>query len=85
MCSSDLTPVLVAGVTVGRVTSGTFSPTLRRSLALALVDSEKMPSGLPDDAVEVEVRNRRLPARTVPLPFLPARVKGDPRAERTLP
>ena len=64
---------------VGFVTSGTFSPTLKRSLALALVDSL-----VPDGALAVEIRGKRIPARTVPLPFLAARVKGDPRAERTL-
>jgi aminomethyltransferase len=83
-------PVLLDGTEVGRVTSGTFSPTLRRSLALALVKSDILkgdaaPGGASGGALEVEVRSRRLPARTVDLPFLPARVKGDPSAERTLP
>jgi aminomethyltransferase len=64
---------------VGLVTSGTFSPTLKRSLALALVNSE-----IPDGAMAVEIRGKRMPAHTVPLPFLAARVKGDPQAERTL-
>jgi len=72
------TPVLWSGREVGRVTSGTFSPTLKRSLALALVEAE-----VPDGELQVEVRGKRLDARTVALPFLAARVKGDPRAERS--
>jgi aminomethyltransferase len=74
------TPVLVDGCRVGSVTSGTFSPTLQRSLALALVGAET-----PAEVVEVEVRGRRIAGRVTSLPFLSARVKGDPRAERTLP
>jgi len=62
---------------VGAVTSGTKSPTLGRSLALALIASDAI-----DASLEVDIRGRRAPVRVVPLPFLPARVKGDPRAER---
>ena len=46
---------------VGHVTSGTFSPTLKRSLALALVETE-----VPAGALAVEIRGKRMPARTVP-------------------
>ncbi len=72
--------VLAGERAVGRVTSGNFSPTLRQSLALALLEQP-----LPAGALTVEIRGRRLPCRVVPHPFLPARVKGDPRAERELP
>jgi len=65
---------------LGQVTSGNYSPTLRRSLALALVAS-----GVPDRELQVEVRGKVYPCHAVPIPFLSARVKGDPRAERTLP
>jgi len=71
--------VLSGGEVIGAVTSGTFSPTLKRSLALALVSST---SGVDD--LEVEVRGRRFGCHVVTIPFLPARVKGDPEAERTL-
>jgi aminomethyltransferase len=64
---------------VGTVTSGTYSPTLARSLSLALVTSH-VDSG----DLEVEIRGRRFACRVVPTPFLKARVKGDPRAPRTL-
>ncbi|MFH1842065.1 MAG: glycine cleavage system aminomethyltransferase GcvT [bacterium] len=71
------TPVLVDEQRVGAVTSGSYSPTLKRSLALALVATPPAADGF-----QVEIRGRRVPCRRVPSPFLPARVKGDPRAER---
>jgi aminomethyltransferase len=50
----------------GEVTSGTFSPTLGRSIALARVPA----SVRPGDSVAVEVRGRRLAARVVKPPFV---------------
>ncbi|MEZ4388680.1 MAG: glycine cleavage system aminomethyltransferase GcvT [Candidatus Krumholzibacteriia bacterium] len=73
-------PVLVGDRKVGHVTSGTFAPTLARKLALALVESEFAEADL-----TIEVRGKRLAAAPRALPFLAARVKGDPQAERTLP
>ena len=50
----------------GETTSGTFSPTLGRSIALA-----RVPEGVAaGDVVEVEVRDRRLAARVVKPPFV---------------
>ena len=50
----------------GEITSGTFSPTLGRSIALA-----RVPEGVAvGDGVEVEVRDRRLAARVVKPPFV---------------
>ncbi len=50
----------------GEITSGTFSPTLSRSIALA-----RLPSGVaPGEVVEVEVRDKRLRARVVKPPFV---------------
>jgi aminomethyltransferase len=50
----------------GEVTSGTFSPTLARSIALA-----RVPVGVaPGAAVEVDVRGKRLAARVVKPPFV---------------
>ncbi len=71
--------VLVGGRDVGYVTSGTFSPTLRKALAMALV--EKV---LPEGELAVDVRGRHIPCHTVAFPFLSARTKGDPRADRSL-
>ena len=50
----------------GEVTSGTFSPTLKQSIALARVPSD-VAAG---DVVEVQVRDRRLAARVVKPPFV---------------
>ncbi len=50
----------------GEVTSGTFSPTLARSIALA-----RVPAGVGvGDKVGVDVRGKRLPARVVKPPFV---------------
>jgi aminomethyltransferase len=56
-------PVAVDGEMVGRVTSGTFSPTLNEPIGLAFVKP-----GV-EDGFEVVIRGRPVPARTVPLPF----------------
>lgn len=49
----------------GETTSGTFSPTLERSIALA-----RLPLGvMPGDAVEVDIRGKRLKALVVKAPF----------------
>jgi aminomethyltransferase len=56
--------VIVSGVGEGEVTSGTFSPTLSRSIGLARVPTAT------GAAVQVEVRGRLLPAQTVRPPFV---------------
>ena len=48
----------------GVVTSGSYSPTLERSIGLA-----RMPARA-DGAVEVDIRGRRVPARVVKPPFV---------------
>lgn len=60
-------PVLnEAGERVGEVTSGTFAPTLEKSLAMAYVRKELAEVGT---LVVVEIRGHREGARVVPLPF----------------
>lgn len=59
-----------AGDEVGAVTSGTFSPTLRKGIALALVDR-----GLGDGDVVVDVRTRREPFTLTRPPFVDASVR----------
>jgi aminomethyltransferase len=54
------------GERVGRVTSGTWSPFLERSIAMALLDAAH---AVPGGEVAVEMRDRREPARVRPLPF----------------
>lgn len=51
---------------IGRVTSGTFSPTLQKSIAMAYVESEAGDSGT---RVEVDLRGTRVSANIVELPF----------------
>ena len=62
-----------AGVRVGVTTSGTFSPTLRTGIALALIDIG-VGVGL-DDTVAVDVRGRALPCTVVKPPFVPSHVR----------
>jgi aminomethyltransferase len=64
-------PVLVGGAVVGEVTSGTFSPTRRVGIGLALI----APSLGVDDEVEVDVRGRPSRMRVVKPPFVPSRVR----------
>jgi len=55
-----------AGAVVGRTTSGTFSPTLKRGIALALLEA-----GVAEGAeVAVDVRGRELACRVVNPPFV---------------
>jgi aminomethyltransferase len=51
---------------IGRITSGTKSPSLDRAIALAYVVSAQATIG---NEVEVEIRGRRAKAKVVPLPF----------------
>ncbi|HLJ11217.1 MAG TPA: glycine cleavage system aminomethyltransferase GcvT [Planctomycetaceae bacterium] len=51
---------------VGRVTSGTFSPTLERSIAMAYV---ARPAAALGAALTVDIRGQREPAKVVKLPF----------------
>mgnify|MGYP003337863507 CR=1 FL=1 len=61
------------GATVGEVTSGTFSPTLKEGIALALVDA----SVSIDDEVVVDVRGRHVPFAVVKAPFVASNVRAD--------
>lgn len=67
--SVSLTP----DVLLGEITSGTFSPTLRRGIALALLSTVVAP----DAVVGVDVRGRREEFRLRPLPFVETSVRSD--------
>ena len=56
--------VVVPGVGEGEITSGTFSPTLERSIALARVPAATA------DKVQVDIRGKLLKARVVKPPFV---------------
>jgi aminomethyltransferase len=64
--------VFVGAAGEGEVTSGTFSPTLERSIGLA-----RLPAAA-EGGVEVEIRGKRSPARVVKPPFVR---NGKPRIE----
>jgi aminomethyltransferase len=65
--------VLSGDTPVGRVTSGTFSPTLRTGIALAMLDSV---DGVAKDAeIDVDLRGRRLAGVVTVPPFVPSRVR----------
>ncbi|GBE11011.1 MAG TPA: glycine cleavage system aminomethyltransferase GcvT [Gammaproteobacteria bacterium] len=56
--------VRVGGVAAGEITSGGYSPTLARAIALARL------SGVGGDSCRVEIRGKLVPARTVKPPFV---------------
>lgn len=59
-------PVYVGEKQIGFVTTGTQSPTLKKNIGLALIETEFAEIG---NEVEVEIRNKRLKAVTVATPF----------------
>ena len=61
------------GQVIGQTTSGTFSPTLKQGIALALIDTS---ADLGESGeVSIEVRGRTLAAKVVKLPFVPSHVR----------
>jgi aminomethyltransferase len=56
--------VIVPGIGEGEITSGTFSPTLERSIAFARVPAATT------HRVQVDIRGKLLPARVVKYPFV---------------
>lgn len=60
--------VFAGDAQIGRVTSGGFSPTLGRPIAMAYVDANHAANGT---ELQIEVRSKRLDARTAPMPFVP--------------
>ena len=70
MAAREGARVFAGARAVGTVTSGGFSPSLERPIAMAYVET-----GLaePGTALEIEVRGKRLAATVAPLPFVPHR------------
>ncbi|WP_342552436.1 glycine cleavage system aminomethyltransferase GcvT [Paenibacillus sp. FSL R7-0652] len=59
-------PIYADGIQIGEVTTGTQSPTLKRNLGLALIDSKYAVLGTP---LEIEIRGKKLKAEVVRTPF----------------
>jgi len=59
-------PVRSGEKNIGEVTSGTFSPTLQKSIAMAYVDTKLAESKTP---LQVDLRGSLIEAAVVPLPF----------------
>ncbi len=72
-------PIQVAGHVVGEITSGTFSPTLQKSIALGRVSIQALGVESPADILalecEVIIRDKPIAARFVKPPFV---AKGQP-------
>lgn len=62
-----------AGDAVGEVTSGTFSPSLRKGIGLALIDTAA--SVQDGDELQLDVRGRRSTVRVVRPPFVESHVR----------
>ena len=60
------TPVVLDGMPIGEVTSGTLSPTLQKSIAMAYVDADRAAEGT---ALAVDLKGTTVPAVVVKLPF----------------
>ncbi len=60
-------PVLADGREVGYVTSGTMSPSLKKGIALALIETAYADG---DQSLQIGIRKRQLAAERVSLPFV---------------
>ena len=70
MAAREGAAVLHDGHVIGCVTSGGFSPSLERPIAMGYVEAALT---VPGTELEIDVRGRRIAARVVPLPFVPHR------------
>src|SRR5262249_19072887 len=62
--------IRVEGAAVGKITSGGFGPSVGKPIAMGYVESR---FAAPGTAVLVTVRDKELPARIGPMPFVPHR------------
>ena len=66
-----VTPLTRKGETIGRATSGTFSPLLKRSIALGFLPAKHAAVGSTVSIEwQIEASRQQIPATVVPLPFL---------------
>jgi aminomethyltransferase len=75
-------PVYAGGAQAGKATSSTWSPTLKKFIALATIDAENAaPGTVLDFEITVEAVRLRVPAKVVETPFFnPARKTATPPA-----
>jgi aminomethyltransferase len=68
----DGAEIMIAGKTVGKVTSGGFSPSLGRAIAMGYVERAQSAPGsrLEGTKVDLMVRGKAVPADIVPMPFV---------------
>lgn len=64
------TPITLGGEKIGEITSGTFSPNLKRAIAIGYVATPQSSVG---SQVEVTVRGKNHPATVTKMPFVPTR------------
>jgi len=60
------TPVLAGQTVIGQVCSGTFAPTLHKSIAMAYVDAKYSPVGT---ELSIDFKGSVIPAKVVTMPF----------------
>jgi len=70
---AHMSVIAASGDAIGEVTSGTFSPTLKKGIGLALIDASA--SVADGDEVAVDVRGRTSAVRVVKPPFVPSHVR----------
>jgi len=70
MAAREGAPVFRGESRVGVVTSGGFSPSLQRPIAMAYIDADMSTEGT---SLTVEMRGKRLEVAVVPMPFVPHR------------
>jgi glycine cleavage system T protein (aminomethyltransferase) len=68
-----MTVLDAADATIGEVTSGTFSPTLKHGIGLALINT--VAGVVPGDEIRLDVRGRRSDVQVTKPPFVPAHVR----------
>ena len=56
-----------SGTTIGKITSGTMSPTLGIGIGMAYIDKDFSKTGT---SVKVQIRNKKIEAEVVKFPFL---------------